>query len=256
MNESVYVISSTDRPGEYKIGKHTGCSTKLITRYRTYLKGVSLKILYPCSNASDVEKYVHKALKQYIIPHEGGSLSEWFKCMLSDIETIFDELPRVEALKQSPSLDKEETESDCISVILKQEHILTLDKEDSDLLNQKWYLDPEGRARIFQTDSSYLHRIVMERIQPIPKGHLVIHKNGNRLDNRRSNLVLTTQVELQKGRAMQYNNTSGVRGVSYDKSRDRWIAYIMVNKKKMQKYFKTKEAAVLWRQHQETLLYS
>ena len=54
----------------------------------------------------------------------------------------------------------------------------------------------------------------------------VDHRNGEGLDNRRANLRLATDSQNQSNRRIGTNNTSGYKGVSLDRRRDRWQAYI------------------------------
>ena len=64
-----------------------------------------------------------------------------------------------------------------------------------------------------------LHRYITQA----QKGLVVNHINGEGLDNTRNNLeVVTNQVNTIKRVNMNSNNTSGIRGVSYDKSRKKW----------------------------------
>lgn len=72
-----------------------------------------------------------------------------------------------------------------------------------------------------------LHRLVMDA----PKGKVVDHINHNRLDNRKSNLRICTFAENGKNLSLKKNNTSGVAGVCWDKSRKKWSAVIKVNYK-------------------------
>jgi len=75
----------------------------------------------------------------------------------------------------------------------------------------------------------------------------VDHINGNTLDNRKSNLRLCSFKENNWNKVNpNRNNTSGYRGVSYDKSRDRWVGVISCNGNTYRKRFKTKEEAHLW----------
>ena len=59
------------------------------------------------------------------------------------------------------------------------------------------------------------------------------HINHVRHDNRIENLREATNVINHRNRPKQNNNTSGVVGVSYDKEREKWAAFINVNNKKI-----------------------
>ena len=63
-----------------------------------------------------------------------------------------------------------------------------------------------------------------------PRGQ-IDHINGNRQDNRISNLRVVTAAENQKNQRIPKSNTSGVAGVCWDKSRGKWRAKITVNRK-------------------------
>lgn len=74
------------------------------------------------------------------------------------------------------------------------------------------------------------HRMVSmhrEILHPQPEEE-VDHINGNRLDNRRSNMRLATRHQNAKNAPAPRSNTSGVKGVSWDKTRGRWVARIRI----------------------------
>lgn len=58
------------------------------------------------------------------------------------------------------------------------------------------------------------------------------HKNGNRDDNRWSNLRLATSQQNLMNSKLAKNNTSGRKGVSWHKGAGKWSAYIINNGKK------------------------
>jgi hypothetical protein len=70
------------------------------------------------------------------------------------------------------------------------------------------------------------------------------HINLNTLDNRRSNLRIASSSQSQCNRGKQKNNSSGFKGVSFDKKMRKWQAYIKINRKRRNLgYFSTSTAA-------------
>jgi hypothetical protein len=74
-----------------------------------------------------------------------------------------------------------------------------------------------------------LHRWILE----CPKGLVVDHINHDTLDNTRENLRILARAQNQQNRkgAMKNNKTSGIRGVSWSKNRNKWQAYVSINAK-------------------------
>lgn len=70
-----------------------------------------------------------------------------------------------------------------------------------------------------------MHR---EILKP-PPNIKVDHRNRNGLDNRRSNIRLATSSQNCCNSIKPCTNTSGYKGVSWDKSRKKWRAYIKIN---------------------------
>lgn len=70
-----------------------------------------------------------------------------------------------------------------------------------------------------------LHRLLMGVHQEDHQKIVVDHRDFNGLNNRRSNLRVVTRAINQMHRAgPQRNTTSGFRGVSWDRARNRWMA--------------------------------
>ncbi|MDN7609920.1 HNH endonuclease [Burkholderia multivorans] len=77
--------------------------------------------------------------------------------------------------------------------------------------------------------NQYLHRLLLGLSDG--DGAFVDHVNGNRLDNRRSNLRLCTVQENGRNSKVRSHNKSGFKGVFWDRRREKWTAYIKVDGK-------------------------
>ena len=82
-------------------------------------------------------------------------------------------------------------------------------------------IDGEYKYRIIE-----LHRFVMNA----KKGEYVDHINHNTLDNRKSNLRITTNKQNTRNRSgLNTNNTSGYRNVSWSKDYKQWLVQMQVD---------------------------
>ena len=80
----------------------------------------------------------------------------------------------------------------------------------------------------------YNHRIIFMMFHGYLPYH-VDHINGIKNDNRIENLREASKIENAYNRKTSKNNTSGIKGVRWDKKRERWIAKINIDGKP--KYF-------------------
>ena len=60
--------------------------------------------------------------------------------------------------------------------------------------------------------------------QSIPDGKYVDHINGDRTDNRRSNLRIVTKMQNNYNKAIKCTNTTGYVGIYYHKKNDKYVA--------------------------------
>lgn len=68
----------------------------------------------------------------------------------------------------------------------------------------------------------YLHRYLMNS----PEGKLIEFINGDRLDNRRENIRAVTKTQKQRSKNLSANNTTGYKGVSFNKKAGKYKASI------------------------------
>lgn len=111
------------------------------------------------------------------------------------------------------------------------EEVALVDEADFDLVSKyRWKLlrAPGGLKYAFSSKNLPLHRLL---IQDAP--HHIDHINGNGLDNRRENLRLATARENAANSRMYRTNTSGYRGVHWNKERRKWVASIRDHQKKI-----------------------
>lgn len=106
-----------------------------------------------------------------------------------------------------------------------------IDAEDFDkVYSYSWYKDKDGYliAKI-NKKSVKLHRYITN----CPQDMIVDHIGGSstRNDNRKRNLRITHQKFNTKNHSLLSNNSSGYNGVSFDKTTNKWKAYITINGK-------------------------
>lgn len=90
------------------------------------------------------------------------------------------------------------------------------------------------------TSGVYIHRLVMD----CPKGIEVDHIYHNPLDNRKSQLRYATSSQQKMNTKIRCDNSSGHRGVYYDKSRNTWNVNINIQNESFRKRFKNYDDAV------------
>ena len=100
--------------------------------------------------------------------------------------------------------------------------------------------------RVSISNKIYLeHRIIWIYFNGlIPKGMFIDHINQNKKDNSIENLRLCTRSENQYNRGAYKNNTSGFKGVSFNKALNKYSAQMRINDvKKHLGYFDSAELA-------------
>ena len=100
-----------------------------------------------------------------------------------------------------------------------------IDDENFKLLNQwKWSYHRIGYA--IRKSNILMHRLIMN----CPKNKTIDHINGNKLDNRKINLRICSLSENLKNQKLRINNTSGYKGVSFEKRRNKWRSQIKIGR--------------------------
>ncbi len=118
--------------------------------------------------------------------------------------------------------------------------------DDSDyiyLSKKKWYFKNNSKTLdtgYASSRSGYMHRIIMKA----KSGEYVDHINGNKLDNRKSNLRICTMSQNKANSYKYSTNKSGYKGVYWHKSVGKWSVQVRCNGKLYSGgYFLSKEQA-------------
>lgn len=114
--------------------------------------------------------------------------------------------------------------------------------------NEPFWFDLEDYALISQYTWSYrkhylvtrymnktirFHRLVLGIVDSKIIIDHIIHGNANenKFDNRKNNLRIVTASQNGMNSSLSKNNTSGIKGITYNKKAKRWVASIQVNNK-------------------------
>lgn len=125
-----------------------------------------------------------------------------------------------------------------------------VDDKDFDKVNQfKWFPLKDGNTFYAVRNSTllngkriliYMHRTIMKPIKSMEIDH--IDRDG--LNNRRSNLRISTHAENNRNKVKHIDNKSGYKCVYWHKYSKRWTSYIRVNGKAISfGYFNSKKNA-------------
>jgi hypothetical protein len=111
-----------------------------------------------------------------------------------------------------------------------------VDGEDFELVSKfHWHMDGAGYARTNiwrdnrKESAPRMHRIIFADVD---KSMHIDHINGDKLDNRKGNLRVISCSQNLMNRGPQVNNSSGYKGVIFDRARNKWRAEICVEKKR------------------------
>ena len=138
---------------------------------------------------------------------------------------------------------------------LTQGMVTIVDEEDLDFLNQwKWCVSREDKGeenKIYYAVRGWrqgpkqkricLHQLLID----VPRGKEIDHKDGDGLNNRRSNLRICNHQQNICNQRKQANASSIYKGVSWHKRNEKWEAYIGIGKKKYLGNFQDEEQAAL-----------
>lgn len=129
-----------------------------------------------------------------------------------------------------------------------------IDDRDFNLVNKyKWLKTSHNYAGTTVLPRIYMHRL----INNTPEGFDTDHINRNTLDNQRNNLRTCGKGLNAINTNLRKTNTSGHKGISWDKKMKKWQAYIWKEYKKIHLgYFTDIKKAIKARLEAEKLYHS
>lgn len=107
------------------------------------------------------------------------------------------------------------------------------DIEDYDKIKDYcWYIDKRTKYVLTRNTNRKIvcmHRLIMN----FPNNIQIDHIDRIRNNNRKYNLRVATNQQNQFNKGISSNNSSGIKGVCWDSSRNKWYAYIIYNNKQI-----------------------
>lgn len=93
-------------------------------------------------------------------------------------------------------------------------------------------LRPDGYVFTQINKRRYMnHRLAWFYVHGVWPSDEIDHIDGNRSNNKLSNLRVATSKQNKENTPIRSNNTSGHKGVHWDKSRQKWMAFVVHNQK-------------------------
>lgn len=117
-------------------------------------------------------------------------------------------------------------------ITLTKKKFAIVDDNDFESINKyKWCFSGRNYAirRVGNSRKNTKIILMHRQIMSVPKGMITDHINGNGLDNRRINLRICTNIQNLQNQSLRSDNTSGYKGVCWDKKRNAFMSYINIS---------------------------
>ncbi len=116
--------------------------------------------------------------------------------------------------------------------------VAVVDDEDFEWLSGfSWHIQDGKRRQGYagtklgkRGSDLYMHRMIAEKMFNPEGKWQVDHVNGDSFDNQRSNIRLSTQAQNLMNARKRKGTLSKYKGVTWNRNRETWNAYITVNK--------------------------
>ena len=116
----------------------------------------------------------------------------------------------------------------CTLIVLGNGGYSTIDLKNTWVEKYKWWKGRDGYAYTSRGGKNFtLHRLIAQT----PKNMSTDHINGDKLDNRTANLRVCTHAQNCRNQKLKTSNTSGYKGVYWNKDVSKWVAQIRIDGK-------------------------
>lgn len=168
----------------------------------------------------------------------GSSVKYWREQDILKIDKLINEGNKTSTKYQ---YNKEEN---CIKMFVGNSNKpIQIDYEDALFVSRRGWTYNPSRGYIQSTSEPYIE--LQNYLMGEKDSHYVVdHINRDPFDNRRSNLRFVTHSQNTHNRDKLETNTSGVTGVFWSAYKQRWVASIEINSKKITRTFLDKEQAI------------
>jgi len=120
------------------------------------------------------------------------------------------------------------------TIHLSQNKKTKVDDNDYQKLSQfRWYYNGRYAARSGRKGGKKVNVYMHREILACPKSKVIDHISGDSLDNRKVNLRCCTHAENFRNQGISKHNTSGAKGVVWNKRNKNWNARITVDRKRI-----------------------
>ena len=130
-------------------------------------------------------------------------------------------------------------------IILSKNNIeIEIDEDMYDIISKyNWSIDQRGYARTYMKGETILmHRMIMGVLN---EKKVVDHIDGNKLNNKRENLRVCSQLQNTMNRKKNTRNSTGYTGVCFNKKANKYVANLNYNHRRIYLgLFETIEEAV------------
>jgi len=111
--------------------------------------------------------------------------------------------------------------------------LVDIDDYEEFVYGYRFLLSNKGYVKYSGAKDGLIRKLLHRNIMGDPEDLVVDHINGDPLNNCRENLRIVTQQQNNMNQTIRKTNKSGVSGVSWHKSANKWVATLCIKYKQI-----------------------